>query len=268
MSLLMKTRPLVIIPELAVSVGINEAIVLQQIHYWISETNSGIEKNGRRWVYNTMADWLTQFPFFSESTLKRAFNSLKEKGCLHIEKLSSDPRDRTNFYSINYDCDLINTKNKSEKKEEMIEQMHEFKMSSLIRSKCTDVHTETTTEIINTPLPPEGEIPALPECGHARKAQRKKPDKIPYAEIMESYNEILGDRLPEAITLNDKRKRAMKRIWGELTSPSVDSVKTYFHRFSELATKFYFGENDNGWTANFDYLMRSETLIKTRERAL
>lgn len=32
--LLLDSNPLVIIPELAVAVGLNESIILQQLHYW------------------------------------------------------------------------------------------------------------------------------------------------------------------------------------------------------------------------------------------
>ncbi|MGP3023712.1 replication protein RepO, partial [Serratia ureilytica] len=31
---------------------------------------------------------------------------------------------------------------------------------------------------------------------------------------------------------------------------------------------FYFGDNNRGWRAGFDYLLRSEVLVKTREGSL
>ena len=33
--LLIKESPVMIIPSLAVKIGLNEAVVLQQIHYWL-----------------------------------------------------------------------------------------------------------------------------------------------------------------------------------------------------------------------------------------
>lgn len=41
MSLLFAERPLVINTQLAMKIGLNEAIVLQQLHYWLRDTNSG-----------------------------------------------------------------------------------------------------------------------------------------------------------------------------------------------------------------------------------
>ncbi|MCR3901155.1 transcriptional regulator, partial [Klebsiella variicola] len=46
MSLLMPSRPIVINPDLAYSIGLNEAIALQQLNYWLQETNSGLERDG------------------------------------------------------------------------------------------------------------------------------------------------------------------------------------------------------------------------------
>ncbi|GAB1676313.1 hypothetical protein JNE12001_21830 [Escherichia coli] len=54
----MTSRPIVINPDLAYSIGLNEAIALQQINYWLQETKSGMESDGVRWIYNTTEQWL------------------------------------------------------------------------------------------------------------------------------------------------------------------------------------------------------------------
>ncbi|WP_272540135.1 hypothetical protein [Providencia sp. PROV191] len=105
--LLLKTRPQIVIPELAVRLGLNEALLLQQVQYWLSETSSGVDHDGRRWVYNTIEEWREQFPYFSESTIKRAFNNLKKLGVLNIEQINKRTHDRTNYYSINYEHALL-----------------------------------------------------------------------------------------------------------------------------------------------------------------
>ncbi len=97
---------------------------------------------------------------------------------------------------------------------------------------------------------------------------KKKSIQTPYQEIMDTYNEVAGDRLPNAEKLNPKRKREIKRLLSELKEPSVDAAKNYFLAFIGSAGEFYFGGNDRGWRASFDYLLRSETLVKTREGTL
>ncbi|WP_191185345.1 conserved phage C-terminal domain-containing protein [Enterobacter sichuanensis] len=161
MSLLMPSRPIVINPDLAYSIGLNEAIALQQVNYWLKETTSGMERDGVRWIYNTNEQWLEQFPFWSESTLKRTFTRLKQLGVLKVEQLNKSQRDMTNYYTINYESELLDevkvTKSKSSKctlpsgqnepmEEVKVKHSNGSKRTALIRSNCTDVLTENTTE--------------------------------------------------------------------------------------------------------------------------
>ena len=106
-SLIIKSRPQIVIPELAVKIGLHEALVLQQLHYWITETKSGIEHDGRRWIYNTLSNWQLQFPYLSVSTLKRAFAQLRISGLIEVKQLNKHLHDRTNFYSINYQHKIL-----------------------------------------------------------------------------------------------------------------------------------------------------------------
>lgn len=107
MSLLLKVKPLVISPALAQRIGLNEAIVLQQICYWLEDTTSGVEHDGKRWIYNTIEDWNEQFPWWSSDTVKRALTSLKKSGLIYVEQLKKTQHDRTNFYAINHANPLL-----------------------------------------------------------------------------------------------------------------------------------------------------------------
>lgn len=159
--LLLKTRPQIVIPELAVRLGLNEALLLQQVQYWLSETSSGVDHDGRRWVYNTIEEWREQFPYFSESTIKRAFNNLKKLGVLNIEQINKRTHDRTNYYSINYEHALLsddvklNSSNSSAEAyrtgqndlidKRKMKRSNTTKMTSSNGSNCPDL-TESTTE--------------------------------------------------------------------------------------------------------------------------
>ena len=101
-SLLINERPLPFLPSLAVKVGMNEAIILHQVHYWISNPKAGIEHEGRRWVRSTIKDWKEQLPFWSEKTISRVMHSAKQQGFLLCEQLSKDSWDKTMYYSLDY----------------------------------------------------------------------------------------------------------------------------------------------------------------------
>lgn len=90
--------------QLAVEIGLNEAIVLRQVYYWVEhyETEKKNFKDGKYWVYNSMKQWRSDnFPFMSEKTIERAFKSLREKELILVGDYSSDRMKRPNWYTIN-----------------------------------------------------------------------------------------------------------------------------------------------------------------------
>jgi hypothetical protein len=89
-----------LIPALAVVIGLNEAILLQQIHYWLLDSTHIID--GRTWIYNTLNEWHAQLPFWNERTLRRVIKSLVTKNLINVEQFNKARCDRTNWYSINY----------------------------------------------------------------------------------------------------------------------------------------------------------------------
>ena len=92
--LLIPESPIQLIPSLAKAIGLNEAIFIQQLHYWSLKSNDG-------WVYNTYEQWQEQFPFWSTRTIQRIVRNLEETGLL-ISRQDND-YDRKKYYQIDYD---------------------------------------------------------------------------------------------------------------------------------------------------------------------
>ncbi|MEH8048561.1 replication protein, partial [Gallibacterium anatis] len=140
-------------------------------------------------------------------------------------------------------------------------------------------NNKNTTQEYITPLPPTGESPdgdhTVLQNDDEVKSKKRKPAKpknnIDYQAILDFYNEqneLHGKRLPNAIDLNDKRKRGIVKILNLLNPSTLDGFKNYIEAFFERATEFYFGGNNRNWRASFDYLLREDTLTKVREEAL
>lgn len=100
--LLINGKPLLVLPELAKLIGINEALFLQQVHYWL--TTSPHEKDGKKWVYNSYTEWRKQFPFWSYATIKRTVQKLEKLGLLISGSYNKLSIDRTKWYSIDYEA--------------------------------------------------------------------------------------------------------------------------------------------------------------------
>ncbi|HHU4594846.1 TPA: helix-turn-helix domain-containing protein [Klebsiella pneumoniae] len=84
--------------------------------------------------------------------------------------------------------------------------------------------------------------------------------------VMNGYNEIFADVLPAA-ELDTDRRRMITRLAAHMKNKTTGAFLGYFEKFRADASDFYFGEN-GGWRASFDYLMKPETLRKTREGLL
>ncbi|WP_053366318.1 conserved phage C-terminal domain-containing protein [Bacillus sp. FJAT-27245] len=100
-SLLINDCAMMVSPSLAAKIGLNEAIVLRQLHYLLEKNQHMIE--GRSWIYNTYSDWQKQFPFWSESTIKRIFKSLKDLGYVVTGNFNKYKIDQTKWYTIDYE---------------------------------------------------------------------------------------------------------------------------------------------------------------------
>ncbi|MEG0385157.1 MAG: DnaD domain protein [Solibacillus sp.] len=92
---------LIVQPKLAMVVGLNEALFLQQLHYWV--TKSGIIMDGEKWIYNAYTSWHKQFPFWSDRTIRRIVKRLDELGVLISANYNRASFDKTKWYRIHYD---------------------------------------------------------------------------------------------------------------------------------------------------------------------
>ena len=99
--LLIDEPPLQVLPSLAVAIGLNEALVLQQFHYWLQRSQH--EHDGRKWIYNTFEVWQQQFPFWSVRTIKTVIGNLEKTGLVLTGNYNAHSWDRTKWYSIDYD---------------------------------------------------------------------------------------------------------------------------------------------------------------------
>jgi len=101
--LLIDEEPLLVPPRLAAAIGLNAAIVLQQVRYWLGDKRRPKVRDGRRWVYNTYPQWQAQFPFWSLATIRKTFRELEERGLLLAsQRYNRAPTDRTKWYTIDF----------------------------------------------------------------------------------------------------------------------------------------------------------------------
>ena len=100
-SLLVDEPPLQVLPTLAASLGLHEAIVLQQLHYWLQKPGAQ-KRESRSWVYHSYTEWQQQFPFWSLATIKRIFYYLERQGIVVSKHFEKQAWDRRKWYTVDY----------------------------------------------------------------------------------------------------------------------------------------------------------------------
>lgn len=79
-------------------------------------------------------------------------------------------------------------------------------------------------------------------------------------EIVEIWNSECGGVLPKVSKLTDQRRQKIKsRIASSPERRSADWWRIYFRKIRD--SPFLCGDNDRGWRADFDWAIRSETII-------
>lgn len=260
-------------PKLAKPLGsVNAAILFGQLFYWQDKATSELG------VYKTQEE-IENETGLSRREQESARKNMRDRGILiethkRLEhrlyfKLDLDKfNEMMEEYAAVSQCNNAPPANGGNSQPRMAET--DIREATKPPFVIQEITTENTTEITtqNNPLPPEGNLPG---GKHASAGKTKPKLTVDYHAVMEAYNdinEVTGSRLPFAETLNDKRKRQIKKLLQSLQNPTVECAKNYFMAFFEAARPFHFGENDREWRASFDYVLRPDTLVKVREGAL
>ena len=181
--LLIDDYPIQILPKLATEIGLNEAIVLQQIHYWLNQSSHN--RDGKKWIYNTYDDWNKQFPFWSVMTIRRVINSLEKQKLILIANYNKAGFDKTRWYSIDYS--VVESVNRRCVQNEQT--MCSKRTNGSVQSEQTNTidYTENTTENIS---------------------MSDKSDAAPYKTIIEYLNNKVNKRFSYKSESNRKLIKA------------------------------------------------------------
>lgn len=88
--------------ELAKKYGVNSAIFIRNLYYWISKNacNGKHYYDGRYWAYNSIEAFAKNLDFWSEGQIRRIIDNLKKAGVLLVGNFNDHKYDRTVWYSL------------------------------------------------------------------------------------------------------------------------------------------------------------------------
>jgi hypothetical protein len=221
--LLSEPRPLLVRRQLATRVGLMEAVALQQLHWLLDHYDSrSFESDGRRWLSADLKFWCEQFPWSSESTIRRTFSNLMTNG------LVAKARGRdSNAWTINYEAvDQLASAGQSEQSDlsHRAVETGQPEQSPSIGEVGEEVEEEQhgadgSAQLFETP----DERPPAPDASD-------EDEKI--ADVWAHYVETFGERLRvKELTPPRERtiRKALRAISGDvaLAKRAIDGLKSY-----------------------------------------
>lgn len=194
-SWLYSRNPLVVDKDLATVIGLNEAITLQQINYWL-HVSGGKDIYSRHWIKHTISEFLEKdFPFWSRSTVKRAISNCEKKGFLLEKNLNKAGFDKSKWYSIDE------------------EKLDEVMSHALAQNEPMSGSKWTNGKVQNEPpYTREYSKNTAEITTNNKKNSSSKDERVPYSEIIDYLNQ----QTEQALRPTTKAYRKLIRArWGE-----------------------------------------------------
>lgn len=243
-------------PKLAQLLGLNESIVLNQIHYWLERSNNILE--GRPWVYNSYEQWHKQIGFLSASTIKKAIKKLEAIGIVLSSNFNKCKMDKTKWYTIAYD-----------KLEKFFEE-HKDKFDEKEQSTVINDPMEGETDpSIGSKLPDDASnsdklIPYnTTEITHSDDNDRDKLDRVDLKKIIVFYSENI--RLPGGYELERLKYFAEEFKDFELIIFAMEQAINANARNLRYIEKVLYNWKDNGIKSKAEAEAFMESYKKYRE---
>lgn len=251
-------KPIAYYPKLAKPLGgVSAAILFSQLFYWQDKATSNLG------VYKTRNE-LEDETGLSHNEQRTAVKKLCEKGVLIITEKRLEHK---TYYKI--DNEKVN------------EILGDFASSMITSSRdiksippeldIVDVGTTTKSSSLDQEITTKNTTEITTNNNTSSCDDKSKPEKtdvIDFDLVIDAYNDAVEDKLPKVSKMTTARKNAVKKLLKELEEPTFQNLANYFYDFVDKASRFYFGENDSGWRADFDYIVRITTYLKFIEGSL
>lgn len=251
--------------ELAKEYGILEAILIQNIYFWI-EKNKANNKHfydGRYWTYNSRKAFSEMFPYASEKQIRRALEKLESLNILITGNYNKQWSDRTLWYSFS-DVGLS------------IVQKRQMQLSEKSNDKCpngqmTNAQEGKAIPYINTDIKPDNKQENIKENSETTSNLEAYKEIVGYMNVVNEHHrfnkkipfsykyqskatqKLINARLKEGYDIEEFKDVIWwgyrKFVENEFTTQNGESSYKYF-RPSTLFSNEHFEAYLNEYRAN------------------
>lgn len=217
------------------TVGLEEAIILGELcseyEYWLEDNK--LTEDG---MFYCTSSKMEENTGLSEYQQRKAIRTLENLDIL-ITKLKGLPA--TKYFMINESMLWSFLQTSSEKTKE------------LVPKKLNSSNNNNNKNIIKKPLIDKSIKGNIPKKSKSSSAETNT--------FIELYNEICTN-LPRCAKSTDKRDKSIMAI---IKNYSLDEIKEVFTKANE--SDFLIGNNDRGWKANIDFILREDKFVNILE---
>lgn len=167
------------------------------------------------------------------TAVRTALNELEEHGYLQRERTYTNGKISDIEYHI-YECpqaEKLNVENLTEE-------------NLLVENNGNKILKKENTK----------EIKETNKIDNTQKLLPSSNQKV-YMQVVEMYNQICSN-MPKVRELTDNRKKAIQRI---LKHHDIGTLKEVFEKAN--STSFLLGDNDKGWKANLDFILKEDKFV-------
>lgn len=272
--------------------GLKASVFLQQVHYWISSKSPkiGVFHDGKRWIYNTVSEWIDQIKIFSERQFYRIIKKLKETGVLLIENLSAKKYNRTNYYTIDYErLKEVTGIHPGAAHKEFAQKTNEDLKNDSIQSEGLPVKMAVSScqkDSFITEITPESNNLSLLEAKQEENLESKTVQKLSQ-QVLQVQGEILNLSLNEKKDKKEHFARDLLHIWNSVVEEEqkmilltkqrsqflISALKAKFNNSQEewkifcqkvASSRFLMGEITS-FKASLDWILKFSNLQKVLE---
>lgn len=96
-------KPQISFSVIAKQIGVDSALFLQKIRYWLKKCGRIIRGEKGVWIYNSLTAWKDQFPYMSEYKIRKSIKHLEDLGMIKSKKVNAAKWNHTKWYTINFE---------------------------------------------------------------------------------------------------------------------------------------------------------------------
>jgi hypothetical protein len=278
--------------NIAKLIGVEAAILFNQIKYWISKCGRTIKNEKGKWIYNSLPQWNKQFSYWSMYKLRKTIKLLEDQNLIKSTKANSKKWNHTKWYTINYNEyeKLLQHQNRktnkySTNKTGLCKKNHLVLYNDLTRSN----HREPSsyTENRSTDRSVENQQIIITKNNYTNNiSSNKEPDmnlnntsdeKLEEIQIDSNEKETIGKMLhvwnkvfeysvnPIKAYSNKKNQKALLNIYQAIFNSDLDNWREYALKVN--SSQFLMGEKEtrNNFKAVFSWLIKEETIEKIQQ---